>query len=79
MDDPTSGGGNYEAFSELFDWLKTLFTLLPRVGRIEMAAKARKTSFCTLLMDTSISSVVAHSLRIFLRIGRNPLGSQRGL
>ena len=27
----------YEAFSELFDWLKTLFTLLPRVGRIEMA------------------------------------------
>ena len=41
---PHPGRSNYEAFSELFDWLKTLFTLLPRVGRIEMAAKARKTS-----------------------------------
>ena len=41
---PHPGGGNYEAFSELFDWLKTLFTLLPGVGRIEIAAKARKSS-----------------------------------
>src|SRR6185436_4482118 len=41
---PPSGGSNYEAFSVLFDWLKTLFTLLPKVGRIAMAAKARKTS-----------------------------------
>jgi len=34
----------YDAFSMLFDWLKTLFTLLPNVGRIAMAARARKTS-----------------------------------
>ena len=34
----------YEAFSVLFDWLNTLFTLLPKVGRTAMAARARKTS-----------------------------------
>ena len=45
MDGPTSGGGsNQEALSELLDWLNTLLTLLPRVGRIAIAAKARNTS-----------------------------------
>jgi hypothetical protein len=34
----------YEAFRELLDWLNTRFTLLPKVGRIAMAARARKTS-----------------------------------
>ena len=36
---------SYEpALRLLFDWLNTRFTLLPNVGRIAMAAKARKTS-----------------------------------
>ena len=34
----------YEAFNELLDWLNTVFTVLPKVGRIAMAARARNTS-----------------------------------
>jgi hypothetical protein len=30
--------------SELADWLKTSLTALPKVGKTEMAANARKTS-----------------------------------
>jgi len=83
----TTSGAVYEALRLLFDWLNTLFTLLPKVGRIEMAAKARKTSnraystrscpsssrmnlminssiVCFLLLvDTSRSEVVAHSVK----------------
>ena len=39
-----SGRATYEAFKALLDWLNTLLTLLPKVGRIAIAAKARKTS-----------------------------------
>jgi len=39
-----SNSAIYEAFSALFDWLKTRLTLLPNVGRIVMAAKAKNTS-----------------------------------
>jgi hypothetical protein len=34
----------YEAFNALLDWLNTLFTVLPSVGRIVIAASARNTS-----------------------------------
>src|SRR5262245_54085210 len=34
----------YDAFNALLDWLNTLFTLLPRVGRIAIAAKAKNTN-----------------------------------
>src|SRR6185295_9168365 len=84
----------YDAFSALFDWLKTLFTLLPKVGRTAIAANARKTSnraYSTRSCPSSsrmnffinsiivlppfggspfTSSVVGHSLRFVLDIGR---------
>src|SRR4026208_2551865 len=40
----TSERAAYEALRLLLDWLNTLFTLLPKVGRTAMAARARNTS-----------------------------------